>query len=387
MKKYKVFCISLCIGLICTPIYAAAKEGISWELVSDGETSDTNDENTDDETDSSDEDKDTKNDSFDEDNDTESGSSDEDNDDENGSFDEDNDDENDSSGKDNGDDSSDNDDEENEENEEEDGKRAYPSGNLYSDSKTKEMISGKYDELKKAYSIEDKFKRTKTIDSIDSFILNFSKDPLKGKKIAFLGDSITAGTGGTLTPDGSGMNYTDFIANYTSAKIVNLGHGGSPIQGKDNNYAVVYRYQDIPKDSDIIVIFAGINDLFEGSESFGSLEHPERGTYCGDTLTTFQMIRKRHPGAEVHVVITYPNKMEDYKEYTGESFQDYADIQIELAEKYDFNVINLYEEGFLDSHDSRVRNAFFKDDIHPDDLGSEVLGRHILVHLIKNYVD
>lgn len=379
MKKYKVFCFFLCIGLICTPIYTSAKEGLSWELISDGNAIDTEEEDTEeDDSLGKDSEKDDS-DSSDKDNDEDDSDSSDKDEDDNSSSDKDNE-------KDDSEEDDDEDDDDDDEEDEED-RHTYPSGVIYSDSKIKEMISGKYGELKKAYAIEDKFKRTKTVDSIDSFILNFAGDPLKGKKISFLGDSITAGTGGTLTPDGSGMNYTDFIANYTSAKIVNLGHGGSPIQGKDDNYAVVYRYGDIPKDSDIIVIFAGINDLFEGSDSFGSLEHPERGTYCGDTLTTFRMIHKRHPDAEVHVVITYPNKMEDYKEYTGEDFQDYADVQIELAEKYGFNVINLYKEGFLDSHDSRVRNAFFKDDIHPDDLGSEVLGRHILVHLIKDYVD
>ena len=392
MKKYKVFCFFLCVGLICTPINTSAKEGLSWELVSDEDAIDTDEENPE-EDDSSDQDNDEDDDdSSDKDNDEDiDDSSDQDNDEDmDDSSDQDNDeDDSDSSDRDNEKDDSDEDDEDDDDDDDDDdeNRHTYPSGIIYPDSEIKEMISDKYGELKKAYAIEDKFKRTKTIDSIDSFILNFAGDPLAEKKIAFLGDSITAGTGGTLTPDGSGMNYTDFIANYTSAEIINLGHGGSPIQGKDDNDAVVYRYGDIPKDSDIIVIFAGINDLFEGSDSFGSLEHPERGTYCGDTLTTFRMIHKRHPDAEIHVVITYPNKMEDYKEYTGEAFQDYADVQIELAEEYGFNVINLYEEGFLDSHDSRVRNAFFKDDIHPDDLGSEVLGRHILVHLIKDYID
>lgn len=369
MRNYKVFCFFLCIGMLCAPMYTSAKEGFSWELISGGNAIDTDDEDTERDA-SSDQDSD----SSDQDSKkADHGSSDQD-----------------SERNDRAEDEEDNEEEEEEDDEDnahDEDRRVYPSGVIYSDSKIKEMISDKYGELKKAYAIEDSFKRTKTIDRIDSFILNFAGDPLKKKKIAFLGDSITAGTGGTLTPDGSGMNYTDFIARYTSAEIINLGHGGSPIQGKDDNYAVVYRYEDIPKDSDVIVIFAGINDLFEGSDSFGSLERPERGTYCGDTLTTFRMIHKRHPDAETHVVITYPNKMEEYKEYTGEAFQDYADVQIKLAEKYGFNVINLYEEGFLDSHDSRVRNAFFKDDIHPDDLGSEVLGRHILVHLIKDYID
>lgn len=357
MKILKGFSLFLCIGLICTPICSLAKEGLSWEIVSEKDTADedindkdTEDDDTEDKKDSDEEDR-------------ENVSSDT-NEDENNE-----------------------EDEEEQDDDDEDESRVYPSGNIYSKEKTQEMISDQYAKLKEAYEIEDKFKRTKAIDRIDSFILNFIGDPLSDKKIAFLGDSITAGIGGTLTPDGSGMNYTDFIANYTSAEIINLGLGGTPIEGKDDNNAIVYRYKDIPKDTDIIVLFAGINDLFEGSDSFGSLENPERGTYCGDTLTTFQMIRKRHPNAKVYVVITYPNKMEDYKEYTGDSWQEYANIQIELAEKYDFNVIDLYKEGFLDSHDSRVRNAFFKDDIHPDDLGSEVLGRHILVHLLKEYVE
>ncbi len=265
-------------------------------------------------------------------------------------------------------------------------KSIYPSETIYSKAEIEDMIAEKYEELDEAYEIEDKFKKTKTIDGIDSFILNFCGDPLQDKKIAFLGDSITAGSGGTLTPDGSGLGYTDFIAKYTSAKIINLGIGGAPFDGSNNDDALVNRYKDIPKDTDIIVLFGGINDLFAGAEHFGSPDELKEGTYCGDLYKTFQQIDKRHPDAEVYIVITYPNKMEQYQQYTDDKWQDYADVQIQLAHKFDFRIINLYEEGFLDSNDSKVRNAFFKDDIHPDDLGSEILGRHILVHLIRKHL-
>ena len=248
------------------------------------------------------------------------------------------------------------------------------------------MIRAKYRELEEAYEMKNKFKKTKTIDSIDSFILNFCGDPLKGKTIVFLGDSITAGNGGTLTPDGSGLDYTNFIAKYTSARIVNLGIGGAPFEGSDNDDAIVHRYGDIPEDADIIVLFAGINDLFAGSDNFGSLKELDEGTYCGDIYRTFRQIHRLHPDADVHVVITYPNRMETYEQFRDEDWQDYADVQINLADRYDFHVINLYEEGFMDNADYKIRNAFFKDDIHPDDLGSEILGRHILVHLIEKYV-
>lgn len=384
MKKLQVMCLFLCLGILCAPIRTCASEGLSWTIVSDG----TQDEekggsshmeewefgnDTDDETEQTDgrqagnaESEDNggqaeKNDSGSGPDET-SGTSDKDKDTDQKTSDE-------ETGR-----------------EDASLKGDYPSGTIYSESEIKEMIDEKYKELESAYAIKDRFKKTKTIDSIDSFILNFCGDPLSDKKIVFLGDSITAGNGGTLTPDGSGLDYTNFIAKYTDAEIVNLGIGGAPFEGNDNDDALVHRYTDIPKDADIIVLFAGINDLFAGSENFGSLDKLEKGTYCGDIHQTFKQIHRLYPDADIHVVITYPNKMEEYKEYIHENWQDYADVQIELAEKFDFHVINLYEEGFMDSGDSKIRNAFFKDDIHPDDLGSEILGRHILVHLIEDYI-
>lgn len=400
MKKLQVFALFLAIGLLCYPISTLAKEAFSWETVSDAEPEDEPKHNDDSEKKKEDDGNngekgafqwsestggaDTENtehaaDKSDEkeaetDNSAEESSEKSDTDTEAEQ----------DTAETNG--ATDDEDDEEEEEDEEAPAGNYPSETIYSESEIREMIDEKYKELEEAYKIKDKFKKTKTIDSIDSFILNFCGDPLKDKKIVFLGDSITAGNGGTLTLDGSGLAYTNFIAKYTDASIVNLGIGGAPFEGSDNDDALVHRYTDIPKDADIIVLFAGINDLFAGSEKFGSLSKLEEGTYCGDIHETFQQISKRHPDADVHVVITYPNKMEKYQQFVDENWQDYADVQIKLAKRFGFHVINLYEEGFMDSDDSKIRGAFFKDDIHPDDLGSEILGRHILVHLVEEYI-
>lgn len=371
MKNRKALSLFLCIGIACSPLHASANEGFSWKIISD-ESSEENIEDSPEKQESKEADKEQEPEDASA-AEEEKEASDEEKDDS----------EEEIEGK--KDDEEDDEDDE-EEDDDEESRSKYPSKNIYSKLEMEEMIEKKYKELKKAYEIKDKFQKTKEIDRIDSFILNFCGDPLKNKKIAFLGDSITAGNGGTLTPDGGGLDYTDFIAKYTNAEIVNLGIGGTPFDGNENDDALVYRYKDIPGDSDIIVLFGGINDLFAGSEHFGSLDEPEKGTYCGDINETFKQIGSRYPDAEVYVVITYPNKMEDYKEYTNEDWQVYADVQIELADQYDFHVIDLYREGFLDSKDSKIRNAFFKDDIHPDDLGSEILGRHILVHLIEDYL-
>jgi len=253
-------------------------------------------------------------------------------------------------------------------------------------SQTSATATTLYRELKQCYDIKDAYDRVEEVDRMDREILEFCGDPLAGKKIAFLGDSITAGNGGSPSSEDRGVSYTDFIAQYTSAEIVNLGIGGTPMEGGENDDAIVHRFENIPRDTDIIVLFAGINDMFAGVEHFGTPEDLEEGTYWGDVTQIFEKIRQLYPDADVHVVITYPNEMEEYREYSGETWQRYADVQIELSKRYGYRVINLYEEGFLDSSDFKVRNHFFRDDIHPNDQGSELLGRHILVHLIERYV-
>lgn len=387
MKRLRLLGFFLALGILCRPCYVSAEEGFSWRVVSDDpdekasgsrhktftKDSASDEDNKDNEDDENDDDAD---DEADDDAD-ESDNDDKDDEDERDRDDD----------KDGEDERDDDDDEDKRDKDVKKRKTSYPNGkSIYSSSEIEEMIEDKYKERKEALAIEDPFKKTKAVDRINSFILNFADDPLKDKTITFLGDSITAGNGGSLTLDGSGLNYTDYIAQYTDAKIINLGIGGAPYDGSDNDDAIIYRYEDIPEDTDIIVLFAGINDLFAGSEHFGSLDKPKKGTYCGDTYATFRGIHEDYPDAHVYVVITYPNKMEDYTQFTGENWQEYADVQIELADEFDYDIINLYQEGFLDSKDSKVRNSFFLDDIHPDDLGSEVLGRHILVHILKDYL-
>lgn len=384
MKRLQILALFLCLGILSHPLTASAKERFSWKVIS-GEKI-TSDESRDDVRGDDDNDSGDKRRDDDNDDDDKRGDHDDDSDDDDKRSDSDDSDDDDKRGDDDNDDDDDSRDEKDAD-QHSSSKPKYPSGqSIYSSSEIKELIEEKYKERKEALAIEDSFKKTKAVDRINSFILNFAEDPFADKTIAFLGDSITAGNGGSLTLDGSGLNYTDYIAQYTSAKVINLGIGGAPYDGYDNDDAIIYRYQDIPKDTDIIVLFAGINDLFAGSEHFGSLDDLEKGTYCGDIYATFEAIHEDYSDADVYVVITYPNKMEEYTQFTGENWQKYADVQIELADRFDYRVIDLYKEDFMDSKDSKVRNAFFLDDIHPDDLGSEILGRHILVHMLEDYL-
>ena len=94
---------------------------------------------------------------------------------------------------------------------------------------------------------------------------------LENKKIVFLGDSITEGSGAS--------DYSkSFVANFqrdTKADVTNLGIGGTRIAYQttpsicnlifDRYYET--RIYDIPVDADAIIVFGGTNDYGHGDGS------------------------------------------------------------------------------------------------------------------------
>ena len=104
-----------------------------------------------------------------------------------------------------------------------------------------------------------------------------------GKKIACLGDSITAaanleGEAGYLS-----YSYPSVLKELLGAEeVYNLGIGGSSI-GRYWSDAFVERYKQIPEDTDIIIVMGGTNDGFCLSEKeFGNFTERRPWTFCGD---------------------------------------------------------------------------------------------------------
>lgn len=203
--------------------------------------------------------------------------------------------------------------------------------------------------------------------------------------IACLGDSITEGINGK-TGQADGLTYPQVLKEALGAEeVYNLGIGGSTI-GDYWASAMVNRYMEIPKDTDIIIVYGGINDVFSGTDvTMGNLEELEDNTFCGDLDTLLEGIRLNYPTSWL-ILVTPMNSItiEEVRTLNPEMepIEDYINAMLSLAEKYNVDVIDLFNYNFLNSYDKGVYDAYVPG-CHPTDEGYRVLGEHIAKEIIR----
>lgn len=203
--------------------------------------------------------------------------------------------------------------------------------------------------------------------------------------IACLGDSITEGVNGA-SGHADGLTYPEVIKEVLHAKeVYNLGIGGSTI-GDYWAAAMVNRYMEIPKDTDIIIVYGGINDVFSGTdETMGNLNALTDDTFCGDLDTLLEGLRTNYPTS--WVILVTPMDTVTIEEVRAlnpdmEPIEDYVDAMISLAGKYDVDIIDLFHSNFMNSYDKGVYDAYVPG-CHPTDAGYQVLGEHIAKEIIR----
>ncbi|MBO5111728.1 MAG: hypothetical protein J6C12_00025 [Lachnospiraceae bacterium] len=248
------------------------------------------------------------------------------------------------------------------------------SGNSVSGNSLQKEICASYEETIRINYGDKKIIAESTIDFSD-------------KKIACLGDSITAATNLEGQEDYLKMSYPYQLGKVLNAgEVVNLGIGGSSI-GRYWDNAFVDRYKEIPEDSDIIIVMGGTNDGFCASEKeLGSLEEREKRTFAGDLDELLKGLKKDYPNAEIVLVTPLPNILHDMlrrdrKDLLPQS--SFVAIMKQLSEEYEIPVIDLYGSGILDSHDAAVIHSFIPDGVHGNEMGYRYLAEHIAAELIK----
>lgn len=248
------------------------------------------------------------------------------------------------------------------------------SGNSVSGNSLQKEICASYEETIRINHGDKKIIAESTIDFSD-------------KKIACLGDSITAATNLEGQEDYLKMSYPYQLGKVLNAgEVVNLGIGGSSI-GRYWDNAFVDRYKEIPEDSDIIIVMGGTNDGFCASEKeLGSLEEREKRTFAGDLDELLKGLKKDYPNAEIVLVTPLPNILHDMlrrdrKDLLPQS--SFVAIMKQLSEEYEIPVIDLYGSGILDSHDAAVIHSFIPDGVHGNEMGYRYLAEHIAAELIK----
>ena len=248
------------------------------------------------------------------------------------------------------------------------------SGNSVSGNSLQKEICASYEETIRFNHEDKKIIAESTIDFSD-------------KKIACLGDSITAATNLEGQENYLEMSYPYQLGKVLNAgEMVNLGIGGSSI-GRYWDNAFVDRYKEIPEDSDIIIVMGGTNDGFCASEKeLGSLQEREKRTFAGDLDELLKGLKKDYPDAEIVLVTPLPNILHDMlrrdrKDLLPQS--SFVAIMKQLSEEYEIPVIDLYGSGILDSHDAAVIHSFIPDGVHGNEMGYRYLAEHIAAELIR----
>mgnify|MGYP000054440335 FL=1 len=125
------------------------------------------------------------------------------------------------------------------------------------------------------------YENTMKINRQDKKIIADSEVDFSDCKITCLGDSITAASNLDTIENYQSMSYPSQLGEILGAEeVVNLGIGGSSI-GRYWENAFVDRYQEIPEDTDVILVMGGTNDGFCASEKeLGSREKKKKISSC-----------------------------------------------------------------------------------------------------------
>lgn len=212
---------------------------------------------------------------------------------------------------------------------------------------------------------------------------------LSGLKIACLGDSITEAANLSSMEDYKQYSYPTKLGEILGTQnVTNLGIGGSSI-GRYWDHAFVDRYQEIPADTDLIIVMGGTNDGFcLTNEDLGTFEERREKTFIGDLDELMRGLKENYPEAKIIFATPLPNVLHDMlrkeRDYLLPQAVLAEDIKV-LAAEYDYPVIDLYNSNILDSHDAAVIYNYMPDGVHCNEQGYELLAEHFAAELLRMY--
>lgn len=215
---------------------------------------------------------------------------------------------------------------------------------------------------------------------------------LKGKKIAFLGDSITEGCCASKPEN----FYWNLVARDTGALGYGYGIGGTRIapQIEPSEEPLYDRYfasriDEIIPDADVIVVFGGTNDFGHGDAPFGNLDDRGEDTFCGAMHCLLQKLIIRYPHAQLVVMTPLHREGEEYLA-SGDrgkprqaKLEAYVDAIIAISGYYGVPVLDLFRTCSMQPGVPLVKEMFMPDGLHPNDAGHRRLADRMIGFLFS----
>ncbi len=209
---------------------------------------------------------------------------------------------------------------------------------------------------------------------------------LAGKKINFMGDSITEGYCAKDLHSG----YVDLMkAKYALAEARNYGIAGTriarqhtPSENLRHDRDFCSRVAGMDPDADIVVVLGGTNDHGHGDAPLGTRGDRTPDTFWGACHVLFSRLIQRFPNASI--VIATPMHRADEETPKPDSqavLRDYVSILQETAALYQLPVLDLFETSAIKGHIPEIAAKYTTDGLHPNDAGHAVLADEIAAFL------
>jgi len=158
-------------------------------------------------------------------------------------------------------------------------------------------------------------------------------NPLYGKKISFMGDSLTHGD-----YKDPWEAYPALIGARNNATAINLGISGSSVAdaGVDRS-PMVNRVDTIPTDSNYIMLMGGAND-YNANVPIGNYGSDDKTTFYGAMMYIVDYINNNIPEAKILFATTW-------RRTADKSDEVYADAMIDFCKKANIPCLDMYHES------------------------------------------
>lgn len=192
-----------------------------------------------------------------------------------------------------------------------------------------------------------------------------------GKKITYLGDSITEGVGSNFT-NAAVQRYSHVLTTELGATEYNMGISGTVLcTGNASRKSRISDVDKIPEDSDYVIVMLGTNDFDQAAKGFAELGEEgsdDTSTVHGAANALCEKLQKKFKKTDVKVYIVTPisrqndvkNELKCANDYT---LRDFSEVLIHYAEKYNLNYFDLNAESGITADD-------MANNLHPNALGT-----------------
>lgn len=190
-------------------------------------------------------------------------------------------------------------------------------------------------------------------------VLPLDGSPLKGKRIAFLGSSVTYGASSL------GTSFVEYLAarnGFTYHK--EAVSGTTLVDNGENSYPARMKRMDCAEEFDLFVVQLSTNDATKreplGEIAGRNAENYDTSTVCGAIEYIITYVRE----AWGCPVVFYTNAY-----YESENYAAMVGALKQIAAEYGIGVIDLYTDEAFNAITDEQRSLYMADGIHPTKAG------------------